>query len=206
MLRPLAAHRCLSRSGALQALSFALLQCANALLRPACPADCTRGGPLSRLPDHDDQCWRAARHLRALTGIHDQPVWGDHPLCVGAVRCVRCKRCVGVAGAASRGALAKVAFGVLARVAFGALARVAFGALARVAWGSRTGAACRRASFTHTLSFNMCRQCHALLPSHPATGYLTLPEVFGYGLLMGLLNLVLWGTVGSMWWRFLGFL
>ena len=39
----------------------------------------------------------------------------------------------------------------------------------------------------------------------PATGYLTLKEVFSYGALMGVVNLLLWGVVGGAWWKALGF-
>ncbi len=39
-----------------------------------------------------------------------------------------------------------------------------------------------------------------------AAGYLTLKEVFSYGALMAVVNLLLWGVVGGAWWRFLGFL
>lgn len=35
-------------------------------------------------------------------------------------------------------------------------------------------------------------------------GYLTLPEVFKYGALMGFTNFALWMAVGSVWWKFLG--
>lgn len=35
-------------------------------------------------------------------------------------------------------------------------------------------------------------------------GYLTLPEVFKYGAIMGSLNFFIWMTVGSAWWKFLG--
>ncbi|GAB4815894.1 hypothetical protein N2152v2_002940 [Parachlorella kessleri] len=38
------------------------------------------------------------------------------------------------------------------------------------------------------------------------SGYLTLKEVFSYGALMAVVNLLLWGVVGGAWWRFLGFL
>ena len=37
-------------------------------------------------------------------------------------------------------------------------------------------------------------------------GYLTLKEVFSYGALMAVVNLLLWGVVGGAWWKFLGFL
>ena len=40
---------------------------------------------------------------------------------------------------------------------------------------------------------------------HPCTGYLTLKEVFSYGALMGVVNLLLWGVVGGAWWKALGF-
>ncbi|KAI3437630.1 hypothetical protein D9Q98_000082 [Chlorella vulgaris] len=36
-------------------------------------------------------------------------------------------------------------------------------------------------------------------------GYLTLKEVFGYGALMTIVNLSVWGVVGSLWWKALGF-
>lgn len=35
-------------------------------------------------------------------------------------------------------------------------------------------------------------------------GYLTLKEVFTYGGIMGTLNLLVWGLVGSVWWRVIG--
>lgn len=41
-----------------------------------------------------------------------------------------------------------------------------------------------------------------LLP--PVAGYLTLSEVFSYGGLMGVVNLLLWAVVGGVWWKFLG--
>lgn len=36
------------------------------------------------------------------------------------------------------------------------------------------------------------------------SGYLSLVEVFEYGALMGLLNLLLWGGLGCAWWSWLG--
>lgn len=36
------------------------------------------------------------------------------------------------------------------------------------------------------------------------SGFLTLPEVFKYGALCGMMNLLLWGLTGSVWWKLLG--
>ena len=36
-------------------------------------------------------------------------------------------------------------------------------------------------------------------------GYLTLKEVFTYGGLMTVVNLSLWGVVGGLWWKAMGF-
>lgn len=36
-------------------------------------------------------------------------------------------------------------------------------------------------------------------------GYLTLKEVFSYGALMAVVNLLIWGVVGGAWWKFMGF-
>jgi DASS family divalent anion:Na+ symporter len=47
----------------------------------------------------------------------------------------------------------------------------------------------------------LTRYTHALLPA----GYLTLKEVFSYGALMSVVNLLLWGVVGGAWWKFMGF-
>ena len=35
-------------------------------------------------------------------------------------------------------------------------------------------------------------------------GYLTLPEVFTYGALCGVVNLLLWAATGGVWWKLLG--
>lgn len=35
-------------------------------------------------------------------------------------------------------------------------------------------------------------------------GYLTLPEVFKYGAILGSLNFILWLGVGSVWWKIIG--
>lgn len=40
-------------------------------------------------------------------------------------------------------------------------------------------------------------------PPRPA-GYISLPELFEFGALMAVINLVLWFVAGSVWWRFLG--
>lgn len=36
------------------------------------------------------------------------------------------------------------------------------------------------------------------------SGYMTLPEVFKYGALMGVRHLLTWGVIGMAWWKFLG--
>lgn len=35
-------------------------------------------------------------------------------------------------------------------------------------------------------------------------GYVELPEVFKYGFIMAIVNLTIWGVVGTFWWKFLG--
>lgn len=35
-------------------------------------------------------------------------------------------------------------------------------------------------------------------------GYVDLPDVFRIGFIMALVNGVIWGVVGSFWWKFLG--
>ncbi|KAL0384437.1 UNVERIFIED_CONTAM: Dicarboxylate transporter 2.1, chloroplastic [Sesamum radiatum] len=35
-------------------------------------------------------------------------------------------------------------------------------------------------------------------------GYIDLPDVFKFGFLMALINAVIWGVVGTFWWKFLG--
>ncbi|PIN14719.1 hypothetical protein CDL12_12653 [Handroanthus impetiginosus] len=35
-------------------------------------------------------------------------------------------------------------------------------------------------------------------------GYVDLPEVFKFGFIMALINAVIWGVVGTFWWKFLG--
>ncbi|KAK4401850.1 Dicarboxylate transporter 2.1, chloroplastic [Sesamum angolense] len=35
-------------------------------------------------------------------------------------------------------------------------------------------------------------------------GYIDLPDVFKFGFLMALVNAVIWGVVGTFWWKFLG--
>lgn len=37
-----------------------------------------------------------------------------------------------------------------------------------------------------------------------AAGYMELGDVFKFGLVMGVVNLVIWGAVGAFWWNFLG--
>ncbi len=37
-------------------------------------------------------------------------------------------------------------------------------------------------------------------------GYLTLPEVFKYGAIMAVVNLLVWGTTGTLWWSLLGWI
>lgn len=34
-------------------------------------------------------------------------------------------------------------------------------------------------------------------------GYVELPDVFKYGFIMAVFNLVIWGVVGTFWWKFL---
>ncbi len=36
------------------------------------------------------------------------------------------------------------------------------------------------------------------------SGYLALPDVFKYGALFSVINLAIWGAVGSVWWKALG--
>ncbi|KAF1882095.1 hypothetical protein Lal_00038739 [Lupinus albus] len=35
-------------------------------------------------------------------------------------------------------------------------------------------------------------------------GYVELPDIFKYGFLMAVVNAIIWGGVGSVWWKFLG--
>ncbi|KAM0949020.1 putative solute carrier family 13 [Dioscorea sansibarensis] len=35
-------------------------------------------------------------------------------------------------------------------------------------------------------------------------GYIELPDVFKYGFVMALINALIWGVVGTFWWKFLG--
>ncbi|OIW13639.1 hypothetical protein TanjilG_07981 [Lupinus angustifolius] len=35
-------------------------------------------------------------------------------------------------------------------------------------------------------------------------GYVELPDIFKYGFLMAVINAIIWGGVGSVWWKFLG--
>ncbi|KAL7082514.1 hypothetical protein ACP275_14G103100 [Erythranthe tilingii] len=35
-------------------------------------------------------------------------------------------------------------------------------------------------------------------------GYVDLPDVFKYGFVMALVNAIIWGVVGTFWWKFLG--
>lgn len=35
-------------------------------------------------------------------------------------------------------------------------------------------------------------------------GYMDLQDVFKFGFIMGGVNLVIWGVVGTFWWKFLG--
>ena len=39
---------------------------------------------------------------------------------------------------------------------------------------------------------------------HSAAGYLELPDVFKFGFVTALVNTLIWGVVGSIWWKFLG--
>lgn len=35
-------------------------------------------------------------------------------------------------------------------------------------------------------------------------GYMDLRDVFKFGFIMAVVNLVIWGVVGTFWWKFLG--
>ncbi len=35
-------------------------------------------------------------------------------------------------------------------------------------------------------------------------GYLSLTEIFSMGAFMAVVNTLIWGVVGSVWWKFLG--
>jgi di/tricarboxylate transporter len=37
-----------------------------------------------------------------------------------------------------------------------------------------------------------------------AAGYVDLPDVFKLGFTTAVINAVIWGVVGSIWWNFLG--
>jgi di/tricarboxylate transporter len=37
-----------------------------------------------------------------------------------------------------------------------------------------------------------------------AAGYVDLPDVFKLGFTTAAINAVIWGVVGSIWWKFLG--
>lgn len=37
-----------------------------------------------------------------------------------------------------------------------------------------------------------------------AAGYMDLQDVFKFGFIMAVVNLVIWGVVGTFWWKFLG--
>ena len=39
---------------------------------------------------------------------------------------------------------------------------------------------------------------------HSAAGYLELPDVFRVGFVTALVNTLIWGVVGSIWWKFSG--
>jgi len=42
---------------------------------------------------------------------------------------------------------------------------------------------------------------------YAGTGYITVPEIFRWGAVVGALNMfVTWGLVGCLWWKFIGFL
>lgn len=40
--------------------------------------------------------------------------------------------------------------------------------------------------------------------SFVAAGYVDLPDVFKLGFVMAFINALIWGVVGSFWWKFLG--
>ncbi|KAF6152125.1 hypothetical protein GIB67_031447 [Kingdonia uniflora] len=37
-----------------------------------------------------------------------------------------------------------------------------------------------------------------------AAGYVELPDIFRVGFVMAIVNAVIWGGVGTIWWKFLG--
>ena len=37
-----------------------------------------------------------------------------------------------------------------------------------------------------------------------AAGYVDLPDVFKIGFVMATINAIIWGVVGTFWWKFLG--
>lgn len=37
-----------------------------------------------------------------------------------------------------------------------------------------------------------------------SAGYVDLPDVFKIGFVMALINVIIWATVGGLWWKFLG--
>lgn len=34
--------------------------------------------------------------------------------------------------------------------------------------------------------------------------YVTLQEIFKYGAVVAVFNILIWGSVGSLWWKFIG--
>lgn len=42
---------------------------------------------------------------------------------------------------------------------------------------------------------------------YAGTGYITVPEIFRWGAVIGVLNMGFsWGLVGVLWWKFIGYL
>ena len=40
---------------------------------------------------------------------------------------------------------------------------------------------------------------------YAGTGYITVPEIFRWGAIVGVLNVLFtWGLVGSLWWKLIG--
>lgn len=72
---------------------------------------------------------------------------------------------------------------------------------------------CERACFIFimalllfTLSFIQVQQWWLMMPFvfFLTAGYVDLPDIFKMGLVMAFVNAIIWGVVGSFWWKFLG--
>lgn len=59
-------------------------------------------------------------------------------------------------------------------------------------------------SYNTNLFGNLTHYSSGQAAVYYGAGYVDLPDVFKLGFLMAIVNAIIWGTVGTVWWKFLG--